>query len=425
MNFIFYSLWLTNFIVCWILLTHYLKLRSPIFSFWLIILISFILPSFLDPFLTRIDGHPFAVAFDANIDTLIISQLIATASLLLFYLLLKIFPVSETPSTAFKNPTTSSSQLIWAGILVFSTGFALKELIEKFGLTFFLDFSFTDRREGLSFASQFFLSYNLMAAAGLPCLLYLKNMKSLGVLVAIFYLAVFGLLGGSRQPLVAVILPFFALFLFNSKHPRIRLATFLLVSQILLSVFSILLVLRYQTSINDKLALVLNPSELLELSTSQSEESSLRFAFYYFIENARSFEEFGGLQYFGRTLLFWLPSSIDFLNIKPDDFEYVMFAKYMRGEIGTLHPTFFGSIFADGLYLFPIWILLIHLVFFLFSRILVIIQHSGFTLLLWTVFSITGVMLARGALYGPLVISCFSIIYYFVGSLITTKIKFR
>lgn len=425
MNFIFYTLWLTNFIVCWILLIHYLKLKSPIFSFWLIILISFILPSFLDPFLNRIDGHPFAVAFDANIDTLIIAQLIVTASLLLFYLLLKLFPISETPGATFKKSTVSPSQLIWAGILIFSTGFALKELIEKFGSTFFLDFSFTDRREGLTFASQFFLSYNLMAAAGVPCLLYLNKMKTWGVLVAIFYLAAFGLLGGSRQPLVALIIPFFALFLFNSNHPKIRLATFLLISQILLSVFSALLVLRYQTSISDKIALVLNPLELLELSTSQSEESSLRFAFYYFVENAINFEKFGGFQYFGRTLLFWLPSSIDFLNIKPDDFEYIMFAKYMRGEIGTLHPTFFGSIFADGLYLFPIWILLIHLVFFLFSRILVAIKHPGFSLLLWTVFSITGVMLARGALYGPLVISCFSIIYYFIGLFITTKIRYR
>lgn len=425
MTFIFHIIWAYNLIVCWQLLSKYLTIRSPFFSFWLVVLASFLIPSALDPYLARIDGHPFAVSFNNNIDTLIKAQLIVATSLSLFYFLNLTLPISAVPHHIFSRAPTKNKHILWAGVLLVTTGFALSEVIGKFGFTFFVDFSFTDRRESLSFLSQFLLSYNLIAAAGLAFALILAGQRLIATIVAIYYIGIFSLLGGSRQPLIALAIPFFGAYIFNSNNARSRLIFLLAASQLILSFLAALLVIRYQTSINDKISLILNPTELVELATSRSDESSLRFAFYYFIESARQLEHFGELQYLTRTLFFWIPSFLDIFNIKPEDFEYKMFFHYMRGETGTLHPTFFGSIFADSLFLFPIWVALVHFVFVIFTKILLAIESNCFQLCLWTVFSTTGIMLARGAIYGPIVISIFSIIFYLTGNIATSRMKLK
>ncbi|WP_218509424.1 hypothetical protein [Variovorax sp. dw_308] len=378
--------------------------------FWIGILLLFILPSVADPFISIFKGSEFSIWFQENIETLVWAQIITFISLLFFYLLHEAFPIASHVEIKFQE--TKRVELIFPIILIALTLVPIIQLIQSFGPLFFLNFGFTDRREGLTYLGQFLLSYNVVCATGFAYWAYSQNRKSIAYLSIGYYLIVFAFLGGSRQPIVAVFLPFLANYIFTTRRKFLKLGVLILSVQIVLTLLAALLVLRNQSSIDARLDLFFNPIEFFNAINDRPSDTAIRFAFYYYIETFSKAAEFGDFSYLLRTLLFWLPSPVDIFNIKPDDFEYAMFQHYVPMHEGTMHPTYFGSIFADAGYFFPAWIPLTHLFHFLSARYLNRQKSHLFYVLIWTVLGLSGIMMARGSLYAPVVMTFFAFIYF-------------
>ncbi len=113
---------------------------------------------------------------------------------------------------------------------------------------------------------------------------------------------------------------------------------------------------------------------------------------------------FGEFQYFFRTLLFWMPSFLYFFSVKPEDFEYDIFAFVMGGRNGTLHGTFFGNSYADAERFFIVWVALFTL-FFKFMENMMRRFDGIEYVMLWSACVYFSVMTARGSLYAPFVIA--------------------
>lgn len=407
---IFYLIWACNLLLCWVLLTMHIRLRSPHMFFWIGILSLFILPSVADPFTPIFKGHPLSIWFENNIETLIQAQVIVFVSLSAFYFLQKIFPISPPPKIKFSKE--KKIELFFPVLLIALTFIPVFQLIQSFGPLFFITFSFADRRESLTYLGQILLSYNVICTTGLAYWAYSKNKKLLSGFTIGYFLVLFFFLGGSRQSIIAASLPFFAFYIFETRHKFLKLGTLIIATQIVVAIFAGLLVLRNEASFYDRISLILNPSELFDLTVDRPSDTAVRFAFYYYIENFSKIIEFGNFSYFFRTSLFWLPSPVDFFNLKPDDFEYTMFKEYMQGFSGTMHPTYFGSIFSDAGYLFPVWILITHFFHFFSTRITHLQKSWLFFVLTWAVLAISGVMMARGSLYAPVVTTLFAFLYF-------------
>jgi len=153
-----------------------------------------------------------------------------------------------------------------------------------------------------------------------------------------------------------------------------------------------------------------------------SSEQSLRFAFYYFVQSGMSESGFGVFSYLTRVLFFWMPSFLDPANIKPGDFEYIMFASYMPGYVGTMHPTFFGSLYADGG-----WFIIPWLIFFVAvynSTSFFLKKYNGICFFaIWGAYAYLYMMMARGSLYGPFVVLAFGLIFVSIAQRFSLKLK--
>lgn len=131
-------------------------------------------------------------------------------------------------------------------------------------------------------------------------------------------------------------------------------------------------------------------------------EASIRYIMYGFLtDHAPS--DFGNLQYFVRTLLFWLPSNLDVFGIKPDDFEMVMYAEAMGNRSGTMHATFFGSAFADARWLAVVWVGWFSFIFKFFEHLMMKMRPLERSMI-WGSCVYFSFMVSRGSFYAPTLI---------------------
>lgn len=149
------------------------------------------------------------------------------------------------------------------------------------------------------------------------------------------------------------------------------------------------------------------------IKKSTTNEYDLRFAFYHFIGNQNDLPEtFFSLNYFIRILYFWLPSSLSF-GLKPEDFEYDMYSFYTGEFDGSLHATFYGTIFADsGWFILP-WLLLLFFVREMGARINFKTSHAA-NIVYWFSLVYLSTMWARGSIYAPIVVNIFILIVLYL-----------
>jgi hypothetical protein len=95
----------------------------------------------------------------------------------------------------------------------------------------------------------------------------------------------------------------------------------------------------------------------------------------------------------------------------------------MGGRDGTMHPTFFGIIYADGLSFYMAWVLFVIAIMRLSDRVLNTLP-SGFDIYFWGILLYVSVMWARGSIYAPVVVSVVSLTFLMLLLLIKRK-KFR
>ena len=259
-----------------------------------------------------------------------------------------------------------------------------------------------------------------MICAGLGCYFFIKKQFFKFSIVSSFYIFLYFVFGGSRQPLIAFILPFIAYYSIGGSKVNYKFIYLtIFISLFSKFIFDAMIFIRNLPSFNDRLEALSAPSELfISISSREGSEGNVRYAFYYFIQNASIENGYFGFNYLVRSFLFWLPSSIDFLGIKPKDFEYKMFFDYMNGREGTMHPTFFGSIYADSGWFFLPWVICISVAFYFLP--IYIQRFKGVTYFcLWSTCLFYSFMLARGSIYGSIVVIAVGIVF----AILINKIK--
>lgn len=413
---IFYLLTILSIILCADLCRVEWRRRSPFIVFWLTLMAVVFLPSLFDPYRGMVYPHIFAVPI------LVTDELLIKYSLFIFVVMLFFRFMYATYDYWFYKRVCSPLSVhvvmkdgltvyFYAG-MIFASLFAFYEVYRNYGVGFVDDFGFEDRRNNLSLISGFLLSYSYMVSAGLGLWFFVKRQHFKFLIFLAFYAAAYLLFGGSRQPLIAFFIP---LILYPAMGKERRSALILVItlgSAVLFSdILNALLYLRNLPSFSERFELIMDlPRLMTEATSREGGEGMVRYAFYYFLDNARYIDGYFHFEYLGRFLLFWLPSGLDFMHVKPDDFEYFMFAQYMSGHEGTMHPTVFGSIYADSGWFFIPWVLILSYVLYFVP--IYIQRFSGLIYVcLWSTICFYSLMLARGSLYGSVVVLFFSILF--------------
>ncbi|SEO25548.1 hypothetical protein [Pseudomonas sp. NFACC39-1] len=415
----YFGLLAINLVLCFLLLKNDIRSYNPAAIMWFVIVSSFLIPSIADPFAGLVAAHPFSVSYYLDISTLIEAQLFVFLFLAVFYFVY--FVRNMTNKRLVGIYAAHYKAQLWGGSASGLTAYSLflmlallgfYEAYSKYGSSIFSSFSFTQRREGLSAISGFVLSYNLLVSAGVLFWLVMRKKFLSSALYLVMYLFIYFVMGGSRQPLIVLLLPF-VFYFFSSKKMGFVYAIVLSLSFSLISkVLEFVIYVRNTSGLSARIDTLLEfPSFLFSVGERLgSREEDLRFAFYYFVKKFDGLEGFGDFTYFMRVMFFWLPSSLDGLALKPADFEYTMFAHYMPGFEGTMHPTLFGSLYADSG-----WIVIPWIVFFVFLLLItgpVLRCFRGIPYFsVWALFSYTYMMMARGAIYGPFVVLVFGLVF--------------
>lgn len=412
----FYSYSILSILILVFLCIWDLKRRSPFFMLWITIFFIVILPSLSDPFNRVVVPHQFASTIIIDDNSLVIYSLysfMVLLSIMICYLFLYLIlgKQKKVSYLKYKNIRNDKKSIFYLFFLMTSLiGFYV--FYKIFGVSILSSLDFTTRREYSSPLLSFTLSYPFMVCSGLGLYYLINKNYKFFLIVATFYVALFFIFGGSRQPLIALILPIIAYYTIGTEKINYRiLITVITISFFATFVFDLLIYLRNLPSFEDRISLILNPKELFVMSSSrEGDESNVRYAYYYFIQNASSNNGYFNFDYFSRTLLFWLPSIVDLFDIKPDDFEYKMFLDYMNGRSGTMHPTFFGSIYADSGWLFFPWVVLLSS--FIYLLPIYIQRFNGVAYFcLWSVCLFYSIMLARGSFYGSIIVIIVALLF--------------
>lgn len=405
---------LINILACYYLFQRARNRNSPFQIFYLTLLALVIAPGLLDAIMHPRFLHPaagYVYVFDATI--------LRTHAIILLYLLTFIALDLLIPSPTLELHPTGSSiirlgvyGLIFVGLLL-----VILVLIRTLGITAIKRLSFTDLRSGgfLTYTSLL-MTYTQLLIVGLPAILLVvmkKRIEAFAVLATFFAIAFF--LGGSRQ-VVAISLAVMAVMMLRNVKPSYVAVTAVLSVTYVDFIMRVFKLIRNTTGFENRINVIMSAwSGAVDLSGTSS-ETGIRF-FNYMIMRQPLPDIFHNFDYLIRSLLFWLPSQLDVLGIKPEDFEYKLFAYLMGGRHGTMHATFFGSSFADAGWLFPVWVVWIKMFMLAFDKAIVKGDEVG-RWFLWSTGVYASIMFARGSLYAPVVVGFVAIIILMIQNFI-------
>lgn len=407
-----YSLISINALLCIALFLRKRRANSPFQVFFMLLLLIAIIPGYSHADIGIIQFHPFSPAL--LIDT---PAMIQTHFIILGYLLAFLLCDFIWPSPSLKIISTekfdSSLGFYWA-FPAMIIGLLLFALYQR-GEAAIYTASFEDLREGPIGTFYLTLFYLQIVIIGLPAYLILIR-KKLFIGFALFLLFAYLQIafGGSRQILFIAL--FMIIFL---KFQKYRLFSslaivfaFFLTFEMLDIVLQIAKLFRNQPDMYARLALIPDLlSGSVDLSGTSSEEIIVFPMYLLLTRDLPTY--FGEFQYFFRTLLFWLPSFLDFFSVKPDDFEYDVFAFVMGGREGTLHGTFFGNSYADTKQFFVVWVAFFALFFKFMENMLRRFDGVEYVMI-WSACVYFSVMTARGSLYAPFLVSSIVLLSAFV-----------
>lgn len=421
----FYSFTIFSLIIALFLTVWDLKRRSPFFLFWIIVIFLVLVPSFFDPYNRVVTPHNFAstllITDESLLDYSFYTFLILLSMGIMYIIFNSFFKIKKIIylSNVFKDMNNN-----YINYLIFLSSSILGFFLfyQQFGLSVLSSFDFTTRREISSPLAGFLLSYPFMVCAGLGCYLFINKKYFIFLFTLFLYLALYFVFGGSRQPLIAFVLPFAAYYCLKDKQLNKKALILIVCGSVFANfVLNALIYLRNLSSFNDRLEAFSKPAELIfNINNREGAEENIRYAYYYFLQNSDYQNGYFGFEYLLRSLFFWLPSSLDVFDIKPKDFEYKMFYDYMNGQEGTMHPTIFGSIYADSGWFFIPWVIFLSI--FLYFLPIYIQRFKGVVYVcIWSTCLFYSFMLARGSIYGSIVVIAVALLFGFF----VQKSKFR
>lgn len=156
-------------------------------------------------------------------------------------------------------------------------------------------------------------------------------------------------------------------------------------------------------------------------------ELGLRNDFYYFILNDNLFKGFGECASYIRMLLVYVPTSFS-CGLKPEDFAITMGQAIGMAAGGSTHPTLFGDCYANlgnfGVLLGIFWAFYACCA----DKIIAQCKSALIKVLLYSLFSTTFVIMARGSVYNPFFFVAWGIplLYlsdFFIRKLVRIRIK--
>lgn len=278
-------------------------------------------------------------------------------------------------------------------------------------------------------------SYVFFAVSGVTFYFFLKK-KWIYFILCMGVILMITLLTGNRIQLIPLIISIGLFYLINAKKGQLkRLLQISVLVIIGIYLIYLMRVVRIKGSVTNFLS-SFNFEEtnmfILNQLLSDDGELGLRNAFYYFIQINNNYPGFNEGASYLRMLLFWLPTSLSG-GIKPSDFAITMGSAYSGNPANTtfsMHPTFYGDLFANLWWFGVVLGLLWAFIFKLLDKIAN--KFSAFNNILFTVILCSAyVIFARGSLYNGfflLVVSSFFliVIVYFtrvVYKLIIYKVK--
>lgn len=397
------------------------RINSPFQFFYLLLFGLVITPGFFDLSPEMRHFHPWAPPIYVSADLVFNAHLTIGAILLLFVLFERIlpfgisYPIELPPLRVGLNVYDLVFVSLIAALLVGSSLYGFERISNA---------TFGDLRLGGLNTFSLVMFYLQALIIGLPGVYWIKARRKLTAsLIMSVFIFIFLTLGGSRQALVLSVMVFPALYLAKDDWKRgVALIVIVTIGFTYAdSLLQILKGLRNQSSLDARYAML---SQILAGNFNFDETSSetgVRYVMYAFLTEKPP-SDFGNLDYFVRSLLFWMPSAIDIADIKPDDFEYTMFAQAMSNHSGTMHATFFGSIYADARYFSGIWVAWIVCLFKIIERWMLQMQPFERSMV-WSACIATSFMAARGSLYAPLVILSLTILLASLSRLFNAILK--
>lgn len=399
-SFFIVTICFSNLLLLAFLFTLDVKKGSPAIILWTGLTIIYCVPAISDFAVQNYSGYEFGILKFRNQDVLI-AQLYAfyiliTFAFFRFFLDRWISPLLVIPRN--KNHTLYFHEVLiyyfLLSILVYFIYSSYHELVSVG-----MGIGWVARRELINpvDAGVINLLLKLLSGFSLLWLLYKKKVNFLFLFLV--FISAFIFLGGSRLPVIMFSLPVLAYWMMQGKS-LLRFAV-VSVSYFFISlILDFLRLIRFQGTLEGRLALILNPLDTVSsILDSERSELSLRYFYYSYVSGESYIESFFTLKYFFRSLMAPVPSFI--APFKPENFEYDMHLA-ASGLNATMHPTMFGSIYADSGYFGLVWVILI--VFYIYIIPMLLKPKTKLsTFILFGVLATSSLMIARGAIYGSFV----------------------
>lgn len=392
-----------NCALCIYLFVRKRRINSPFQFFYLLVLGLAVFPGFWDLQTGAYEIHPYAPTMYLT-PGVVLSVHAKIAAILLTFVALELalssYRLGVITLPKFRTQLTAYDGVVAAIVIVLIGG------VYVYGFDVLSTMTFGDLRFGTVNTYSLVLFYLQTMVVGLPAVYWLKANRKLSAAAAMFVFAFsYLLLGGSRQTIILSLMTFIALAL--AGRGRWAYVLLILIGTVGFSAADVVLqafkAVRNLPSMEQRIDFVVRLISGDVSMEGVTNEAGLRFVMYGFMSEQLP-ADFGQLAYFRRALLFWLPSSVDVLGLKPADFEFTMFAEAMGNREGTMHPTFFGSVYADaGIWSF-VWVGWFVLGFHVLERILLRLDPLE-RAMVWGSCIYLSFMAARGSLYAPLVIT--------------------
>lgn len=399
-----------TFVLC-ILLE--LKYRSPFVLFFLVLFVIFFIPNLI--FLNGFAYNSYSKA--SIIKATLFITLVNSVYLFCRGLANSVFKrrfnwvVTDFEISNLRKIILPALMLSLAGLAIWTIGlFTLKN-----------SFSAIEWTDTLNAGVYSSLGNSLLFAGfGSIVLTYLTKSKFMLLLsLSISILSI--LLLRSRANLIPTAVPFLLLFLFRNNRVNLKLK-YLLYG--LIFIFSVFLLQQFRylgelSNFKTSETGVLVEKSFHQMFDNDHSEFALVNAFYKYVENNNNYPSFGEGNTYRRLFLFFVPTKLfDAMgsDLKPRDFAIDMYAAYYdipNNELGTMHPTFYGDLYAN--FGFTKGILFAFLLALLMSYFLEILARSSVNYFFFSLPSIcfSIIFLARGAIYnGVFIFLMSSFIYY-------------
>lgn len=392
-----------NCATCIYLFIRKRQINSPFQFFYLLLLGLAVYPAFFDLQTGAYEVHAYAAPIYLE-PAVVLGVHTKLAVMLLTFVVLELALSKRGPHfitlPKFRSPIT-----IYDGVVALIVA-TLIGGIYFLGFQLLANVTFGELRQGEVGTYSLLLFYLQTMVVGLPAVYWLKAKRKLSAaaVMALFSLS-YLLLGGSRQTIILSLMAFLALAI--THRGRWSYVVLIIISTVGFSAADVVLqavkAIRNLPSMEQRLDFVVQLVSGQASLEGVTTEASLRFVMYGFLSEPLP-SDFGQLAYFRRALLFWLPSAVDVLRLKPPDFEYTMFAEAMGNRQGTMHATFFGSVYADaGLFSF-VWITWFAVGFRVLEGAMLKLGPLE-RAMVWSSCIYLSFMAARGSLYAPFVIT--------------------